>query len=152
MKGYSKQTIEIALGGAVLAVAILFVVVAFSSSGVSTKSGYQVTAEFLDVSGVVEGTEVQMAGVRVGQVVERHLDTELFAAVLTFDIDPRFRLPEDTKASIIASGLLGGTIIWLEPGKSEERIPDGGRIERTEDAANVIDAIGTAIFGGAGDG
>ena len=152
MIGQSKQTVEVALGGAVIAIAALFVVFAFSSSGVSTRSGYQVTAEFLDVSGVVEGTEVHMAGVRIGQVVERHLDTELFAAILTFDIDPRFRLPADTKASIIANGLLGGTIIWLEPGQAEERIPDGGRIERTEDATNVIDAIGTAIFGGAGDG
>lgn len=152
MIGKSKQTIEIALGGAVIVTAVLFVVLAFSSSGVSTRSGYQVKAEFLDVSGVAEGTEVHMAGVRIGRVVESYLDTELFAAILTFDIDPRFQLPADTKASIIANGLLGSTIIWLEPGKSEERIPDGGRIERTEDATNVIDAIGTAIFGGAGDG
>lgn len=151
MKGYSRQTVEVALGAGAFAVAILFVAFAFSSSGVSTKSGYQVKAEFLDVSGVVEGTEVHMAGVRVGQVVDRFLDTELFAAVLTLDIDPRFPLPEDTKASIAPSGLLGGTVILLEPGEAEARIPDGGQIRRTEDAKNVIDAIGTAIFGGAGE-
>ena len=93
-----------------------------------------------------------MSGVRIGQVVERRLDTEIFAAILTFDIDPRFQLPADTEASIIANSLLGGTIIWLEPGESKEVIPDGGSIQRTQDATNMIDAIGTAIFGSAGDG
>ena len=152
MFGKSKHTIEVALGGAALGIAVLFVIAAFSSTGVSSKSGYQVEAEFLDVSGVTVGTEVHMAGVRIGQVVDRRLDTEIFAAILTLDIDPRFALPVDTRASITAKGLLDRSVIWLEPGQSAERIPDGGRIERTEDATNIIDAIGTAIFGGAGGG
>lgn len=140
------------MGGAALSVAVIFVAAAFSSSGVSSRSGYQVEAEFLDVSGVTVGTEVHVAGVRIGQVVGRRLDTEVFAAVLTLDIDPRFALPVDTKASIVTKGLLDRSVIWLDPGESEERIPAGGRIERTEDATNIIDAIGTAIFGGAGGG
>ncbi len=150
MLGRSKQKIEVALGGATLAVAVLFIATAFSSSGVKSNSGYQVEAEFLDISGVNVGTEVHMAGLRIGQVVDRRLDTEIFAAILTLDIDPRFVLPADTEASIVTKGLLDRSVIWLEPGESEELIPSGGRIQRTVDSTNIIDAIGTAIFGGAG--
>ena len=82
--------------------------------------------------------------------MDRYLDTELFAAVLTFDIDPRFRLAGGYQGQHRAERF-GRHHHPARTGEAEARIPDGGRIQRTEDAKNVIDAIGTAIFGGAGD-
>ena len=63
----SRNMIETVMGALVLVVAIGFVLVVFRSTDVRTsENGYRLTMELADASGVVRGTDVRMAGLKVG--------------------------------------------------------------------------------------
>ncbi len=141
-----RNMIETILGAVVLLVAIAFIVFAFRSSGLSTPGGYRVTAQFDDASGLSVGTDVRMAGVKVGTVSSQRLDPETYLALVTFDIDKSIKLPSDSSARVIPDGLLGGNFVAIEPGAEEDLIEDGGRIEYTQGAINVVDLIGRFVF------
>jgi phospholipid/cholesterol/gamma-HCH transport system substrate-binding protein len=146
-----RNIIETIMGAAVILVAVGFVVFAFSATGVSSVDGYRVTARFDNAQGVNPGTDVRMAGVKIGSVVEQELNPNTYFAEVTLAIQEDIRLPQDTSARIVPEGLLGGNYVNLEPGGAEETIPDGGQIQYTQGAVNLIDLIGRFMFSN-GDG
>jgi phospholipid/cholesterol/gamma-HCH transport system substrate-binding protein len=143
--------IETVMGGVVLLVAVAFVVFAFRSASLSNagRDGYQVTVEFNDASGLAAGTDVRMAGVKIGSVVEQRLNPETYFAVVTLGISDTVRLPSDSSARIIPDGLLGGNYVALEPGGAEDFIAHGGKILYAQGSVNVVDLLGRFIFSAA---
>ncbi|MBK1695879.1 outer membrane lipid asymmetry maintenance protein MlaD [Rhodovibrio salinarum] len=147
-----RNIIETIMGAAVILVAVGFVVFAFSATGVgSSVDGYRVTARFDNAQGVTPGTDVRMAGVKIGAVVAQRLNTETYFAEVELAIQEDIRLPQDTSARIVPEGLLGGNYVNLEPGGAEATIPDGGQIQYTQGAVNLIDLIGRFMFSSGGD-
>lgn len=145
----SRNIIETVMGGVVLIVAGGFIALAFQSGAATSPSGYQVTAEFDNASGLGPGSEVRMSGVKIGTVASQRLDPDTFFAVVTLDISDYIKLPRDTSARIIADGLLGSNFVALEPGGDEETIPPGGEITFTQGSINVVDLLGRFIFSAA---
>lgn len=144
-----RNIIETVMGGVVVLVAALFVVFAFRSSDLRTVDGYQVTAEFDDATGLALGTDVRLAGVKVGTVAEQKLNTETYFAEVVLNIDDAVKLPEGTSARIVSDGLLGSNFVSLTPGGSDEMIPAGGHIQDTQGSVNVVDLIGRFVFSAA---
>ncbi|HEY9547966.1 MAG TPA: outer membrane lipid asymmetry maintenance protein MlaD [Kiloniellaceae bacterium] len=146
-----RNMIETVMGAVVLLVAVAFVVFAFRSANLSNggRDGYQVTIEFADASGLTAGTDVRMAGVKIGTVVEQRLNLETYFAQVTLGISESVRLPSDTSARIIPDGLLGGNYVALEPGGAEDFIQPGGRIVYAQGSVNVVDLLGRFIFSAA---
>ena len=144
-----KNIIETIMGAVVLLVAIVFVSFAFQTSDVQNVEGYQVVASFDNASGLTAGTDVRMAGVKIGTVASNELDTETFLANVTMNIDEAIKLPTDTSARIIPDGLLGGNFVSLEPGGEEENLKQGGVINYSQGAINVVDLLGRFIFSAA---
>ena len=110
---------------------------------------YEVTAEFDDASGLTPGTDVRMAGVKIGTVQANELDTETFMAKVTMNIQDGIEMPTDTSARIIPDGLLGGNFIALEPGGDEDVLKNGSVISFTQGSINVVDLLGRFIFSAA---
>jgi phospholipid/cholesterol/gamma-HCH transport system substrate-binding protein len=146
-----RNIIETIMGAAVILVAAGFVVFAFSATGVGSVDGYRVTARFDNAQGVNPGTDVRMAGVKIGSVVQQELNPNTYFAEVTMAIQEDIRLPQDTSARIVPEGLLGGNYVNLEPGGAEQTIPDGGQIQYTQGAVNLVDLIGRFMFS-SGDG
>jgi len=147
-----RNAIETIMGGAVLLVAAIFVVFAFSATGVSTVSGYEVTARFDNAAGLTPGTDVRMSGVKIGSVTSQRLNPSTYFAEVTLAIDKDIKLPADTSARVVPEGLLGSNYVLLEPGGAEEMIPDGGDIQYTQGAVNIVDLVGRLIFSGDQEG
>jgi phospholipid/cholesterol/gamma-HCH transport system substrate-binding protein len=147
-----RNMIETVMGAVVLLVAVAFIVFAFRSASLSNagRDGYQVTVEFNDASGLAAGTDVRMAGVKIGSVVEQRLNPETYFAVVTLGISDTVRLPSDSSARIIPDGLLGGNYVALEPGGAEDYIAHGGKILYAQGSVNVVDLLGRFIFSAAG--
>ena len=145
----NKNIIETIMGAVVLVVALAFVVIAFSSQELTNVSGYEVRAEFDDVTGIGPGTEVRMAGVKVGTVIDTELDANTYFANVTMSIDDDVLLPADTSAKILSDGLLGGALIALDPGGALENIEAGGRIEHTQGSINLVELLGRFVFSAA---
>jgi phospholipid/cholesterol/gamma-HCH transport system substrate-binding protein len=146
----SRNLIETVLGAVVLVVAALFLFFAYTTSQVRAVSGYQVTAEFDRIDGIRDGSDVRIAGVKVGSVIGEKLDPKTFLATLRLSIAPEYKLPDDTVAEIVSSSLLGDKYMALVPGGSDKIIPPGGRIKYTQAPASLENLIGQMIYSPSG--
>jgi len=144
--------IETVMGGVVLVVAALFLFFAYSTSQVRAVQGYEVSAQFDSVSGIHDGSDVRIGGVKVGTIVSETLDPNTFLANVRISIENAYKLPDDTVAKIVSSGLLGDKFLSLVPGGAEQTIPPGGRIKFTQSPISIEDLIGQIMFSPPGGG
>jgi phospholipid/cholesterol/gamma-HCH transport system substrate-binding protein len=141
------NAVETAIGAVVILIAAAFFIFVYSTTDKATgSSGYRVTAEFDNIGAVNVGTDVRMAGIKVGSVVAQELDPETYQARLTLAIDPKLKLADDTTAKVSSEGILGAPYISLEPGGSETFIADGGQIEITQGAIDLWKLVSEAMF------
>jgi phospholipid/cholesterol/gamma-HCH transport system substrate-binding protein len=135
----SESRAEVLAGGAVLAVAIGFLVFAAQGAGFTGTGGsYPLTASFRSVEGVQVGTDVRLAGVKVGSVTALTLNPQTFYADATISVREGVLLPDDSTILISSEGLLGGNFVELLPGGSLDNIPPGGEILDTQGAVSLI--------------
>lgn len=143
-----NNTIEAVMGAVVIAVAGVFLFFAYDSSQLKTITGYQIIAKFDRIDGLAMGNDVRMCGVKVGTVSSLELDNENYLAVVTMDIAPDIKLPEDSSAEIVSESLLGGKFVALVAGGDDKMIKAGGEIKFTQAAVNLEALIGQFIFSG----
>lgn len=138
----ASHTAEVIVGGAVVAAAAGFLIYASQFGGPSAQGGaYDLTASFRSAEGVTVGTDVRLAGVKVGTVTAMELNPQTFRAEATFAIDPQVVLPDDTSVVVASEGLLGGTFIEVLPGGSAFNYEAGDEILDTESAVSLISLL-----------
>jgi len=143
----SGNLVETLIGALVLAVAGFFLTFAYSNAGLrSTASGYELQARFNRADGLTIGSDVRMSGIKIGTITAQALDPKTFDAVITFNVDGRYMLPDDTAAKIASESLLGGNFLSLEPGGSDKTLKPGESIKFTQGSVSLLDLIGQAIF------
>ena len=99
----------------------------------SDDSGYEITANFENVSGLKVKSAVTMAGVRIGRVSDITFDADRFEAIVKIRIESKYNtLPKDTTASIYTAGLLGEKYVGLEAGGDEENLKDNDKLKLTQ--------------------
>ena len=141
-----RSPLETLIGGLVIAVALVFFVFAYNTAQVETIEGYSVTASFDRIDGIHPGSDVRMSGIKIGSVVDSRIDPDTYFAVVRMSIDSKIELPTDSSAAVSADGLLGDRYVALTPGGDEETIPDGGQIEITQGAIDLVSLLGQLIF------
>jgi phospholipid/cholesterol/gamma-HCH transport system substrate-binding protein len=135
----AENTSEVLAGGAVLAVAIGFLVYAGQSTGFSGASDtYPLTASFRAVDGITVGTDVRLAGVKVGSITTLDLNPQTFYADATVEIDRAIELPDDSAILVSSEGLLGGNYIEIVPGGSTDVLAPGAEIEDTQGSVSLV--------------
>lgn len=146
-QSYSKT--EIVLGAVVIAAAAGFVLYAAQATGMAApRAGYELTASFRSAEGVSVGTDVRLAGVRVGSVTGMALNAETFRADLRLTLASGIVLPEDSAISVASEGLLGGTFLEILPGGSPFDLPAGAAIEDTQSAVSLVTLLLRFVTGG----
>jgi phospholipid/cholesterol/gamma-HCH transport system substrate-binding protein len=145
---------ETLVGAAVLAVTAGFLVYAASVSAKSSNfsGGYKVSAEFDNATGVAVGTDVRLAGIKIGTVTAQSLNPENYQARIEMMLDPKVSLSDDTSAKISSEGLLGGNFVALEPGGSEGKLAKDSVILNTQGAVDLWTLISQAMFSKKGEG
>jgi len=146
----AENRVEIVVGAGVLALAIGFLVYAADVTGLSNSSSetYEITASFRSAEGVAAGTDVRLAGVKVGTVTELALNPENFRAEAELTLDSDVLLPDDTAALISSEGLLGGNFVELVPGGSVFYLEDGNVIADTQGSVSLINLLLKFVSGG----
>ena len=138
----SENTTEVLVGGAVLAVAVGFLVYAGQLTGFTKSTdGYELSASFRSADGIDLGTDVRMAGVKVGRVTALDLDPETFRAKAVFTVEEGIALPDDSAVAISSEGLLGGNFVELLPGGSPFAYGPGDTIEFTQGSVSLISLL-----------
>jgi len=107
---------------------------------------YPVTARFTSISGLREGSVIELAGVNVGKVAKIELDPGDYEAVVHMDIDKTVKLQDDSIASIRTAGIIGDKFIKLTPGGSDIILGSGDEIEETESSISLEELVSKYIF------
>ncbi len=147
-----SSTLETIVGAAIIAVAVAFFTFAYNASGKGSSlgGGYHISAEFDNVDGVAVGSDVRVAGIKIGSVVGQGLNPQSYQARLDMLIQNNIELSDDTSAKITAEGLLGAKFVALDPGGSETKITEGGVLSYTQGAIDIWSIISQAMFSKSG--
>lgn len=141
---------EVLVGGVVLASALAFGVYASQSAGWSRENGgYHLEASFRSLEGVAVGTDVRLAGVKIGTVTDVELNPETYRADTTISVADNIQIPDDSAIVISSEGLLGGNFVEVMPGGSPFYFEPGDQIEDTQGAVSLISLLVKFV---AGDG
>lgn len=107
---------------------LIFLWTSFGGTLPLNAKGYRATLVLPDASNVVKETDVRIAGVSVGSVVDTRRAGTTTHAIL--QIDPRYApLRRDVRAVLRRKSLLGEAYLELTPGSpSAPALPDGGLI------------------------
>ncbi|GAB4165478.1 MAG: outer membrane lipid asymmetry maintenance protein MlaD [Rickettsiaceae bacterium] len=142
-----EGTIESLAGIFVLALAFGFLVFAYNVSNFGgDNKGYKLIANFQNIDGISKGSDVKLAGIKVGFVEDVTLEDDTYYAVLQLKINEDVKIPKDSSAIVSTSGLLGGKYIKLNPGASDDNFENGGKIKFTQSALNIEDLIGKLMY------
>ena len=145
-----ESPFEVATGAGVLVVAAAFLFWGATSTGYAPGGEtFELSARFRSVEGVSPGSEVRMAGVRIGTVGAIALDPETYRADTRLVLDSAIPIPDDSSAIIASEGLLGGNYVEITPGASFDYLADGAEIVDTQGAVSLLNLLLTYVGGSA---
>lgn len=151
---YSKEeekTIRTGIIALAIILLVMFVTISHNASIKNHGIGdtYNIYASFGRTDGLNVGDAVRLSGVNIGRVSKAELD-ENFNSRLTLNISSKYRIPDDSSASIVSFGLIGGKYVEIEVGGSEDYIPNEGSISYTQDALVLEELLERIIAMGKG--
>ncbi|MBE1237182.1 outer membrane lipid asymmetry maintenance protein MlaD [Phaeovibrio sulfidiphilus] len=142
-----RNPVETLMGAVVLVTAALFLGFAYTSADFRpTGKAYPLTAVFQKVGGLEVGADVRLNGVKIGTVSGLALDESSYEVQTTLSIAPDVHIPDDTQASIVNDGFLGGQYVRLEPGHSSTTLESGATLHNTRNFTSIEDMVGEIIF------
>jgi phospholipid/cholesterol/gamma-HCH transport system substrate-binding protein len=106
-------------------------VVQFGRLGEGFKTYYTLTVRFNDASGLLKGTDVLLAGARIGKVAGApRLVREGSGIAVPLKIYDYIKIPEGTKFTVGSSGLLGDRFVnvTMPPGQPKAYLPPNAHI------------------------
>ena len=145
----SESTTEVLVGGAVLAVAVGFLIYAGQATGFSPakSSDYALMASFRSGEGISVGTDVRLAGVKIGTVRDMKLNAQTYRADTVLSLKEGVLIPDDSAIVISSEGLLGGNFVEIYPGGSLENLSAGDEILDTQGAVSLVSLLMKFVSG-----
>lgn len=133
---------EVAVGAVVLAAALGFLFYIFQVAGVGgLDRTYDLTASFRSVEGISVGTDIRLAGVKVGTVSALDLNPETYRGDATLAIQRGIEIPNDSAAVVASEGILGGNFVEIVPGGALDSYAAGEEILDTQGAVSLISLL-----------
>jgi len=133
--------------------AVLFLALKVGNlSSAQLSETYVLQAKFDNIGGLKARGPVKSAGVLVGRIADIRFDPQSYEAVVTMNIDGRYRFPKDTFASIYTAGLLGEQYVGFDVGGDEKMLQPGETINKTQSAVVLEKLISQFLFNKAAEG
>tara|TARA_Y100001968_G_scaffold237963_1_gene221276 strand:+ start:64 stop:519 length:456 start_codon:yes stop_codon:yes gene_type:complete len=139
-----KGAAETLMGAVVLITALIFVIYSFQKTEISRELSDDkliIFADFESADGLRVGSDVTLAGVKIGTVSEIRLNKEYFYARASMNLSDDFLIPNDTEAIIVSDGLLGDKYISLNVGGSDVPLKAGDQIVYTQGSINIVNLL-----------
>ncbi len=150
-----RKSLDIWVGLFVLlgAAALMFLALkAGNMSSLSFGQTYPVITKFDNIGGLKPQAPVKSAGVVVGRVGEIKFDDKSYQALVTLNLESRYKFPKDTSAKILTAGLLGEQYIGLEVGGDTNVLAAGDKIKMTQSAVVLENLISQFLYSKAAEG
>lgn len=132
-------------------IAVVYLSVQIGGTRLIRGETYSLSARFTNVNGLHTGSNVTVAGVRIGRVTQITLDTDDMVAIVEFRVPADVKLDDDTIAAIRSSGIIGEKFISLQPGGSGMYLQPGDMIIDTSSTIDLEDLIARFAFGSVDD-
>ena len=140
------NVLEVVIGAVVLVVAAFFLYFAYITSGEKIKEGYTLVARFEDVTGLTEGADVKINGIKVGIVKKLGLDED-YSARAELTIKKEYQIPEDSSLSISTDGIMGNKFIAISTGYSDKYLEPNAEVEDTKSSLNLEKIFDKVVTG-----
>ena len=116
----NKINIETGVGLFIIAglICLAYLSVKLGDVNLTGTKDYVVKARFSNIGGLKEGSDVEIAGVKIGKVSKISLDN--YQALVDMLIVPTVKIQEDSIASIRTQGIIGDKYIKISPGGASE--------------------------------
>lgn len=102
-------------------------------------------ARFNDIDGISIGSDVKLAGYKVGSVENIKVVEDSYDVLINFTVAKNIKIPTDTTVAVRTSGLLGGKFIAILPGAEDVFLNNGDEVIYTQSAINLETLIGTFV-------
>lgn len=146
----AENRAELVAGAGVVAVAAGFLIYMMSGNLSAPSGTYALTASFRSAEGISVGSDVRLAGVKVGTITDMKLNPQTFFADIAVALDSTVQLPTDSAILISSEGLLGGNFVEIIPGGADENLIAGDQIEDTQGSVSLISLLMKFVSGGDG--
>lgn len=150
-----RKSLDLWVGLFVLlgALALMFLALkAGNMSSISYEKTYSVESRFDNIGGLKPRAPVKSAGVVVGRVGDIRFDDKTFQAIVTLNLEARYKFPKDSSAKILTSGLLGEQYIGLDAGGDPDNLGSGDKIIMTQSAMVLENLISQFLYNKAAEG
>lgn len=142
-----QNIIETVIGFLIIVIATWFFIYAYNTNSMNDDGkGYILNASFQNAEGIVIGSDVMTAGIKIGEVEDMTLDRNTFFAVMKLKIYEGIQVPKDSQAAIVSSGFLGGKFVSIVPGASDFDLNNGDTITFTQSSVNIESLIGKFMY------
>jgi len=119
---------EAKVGLIVFAAIVVLIAIYWFLGGLRLRSAaYRIHAVFPNAQKLNKGTEVRLAGVKIGMVADLHLTKDAEARIDIY-IDKGINIPKDSTARITAGGFIGENYVEIAPGSRKARLKPGDEI------------------------
>src|SRR5690242_12624850 len=139
---------ETLIGAGVVAVALVFAALAYYRTGTGSLSGYEINARLPKADGLAVGTEVRLAGIKVGTVSDLTLDPRTYLVTVHMNIEHDVKLPVDSSILVTQAGFLGGQYLSITPGGDDKMMTAGSYFENAQGSIDVMGLVGRFATGG----
>ena len=139
---------ETVIGAIVVAVAILFLVFAYMRTGSGALSGYELNARMPKVDGLGVGTDVRLAGIKIGTVSNLTLDPRTYLVTVHLNIRNDVKIPVDSSLLVTSAGILGSSYLSITPGGDDKMLAAGGYFDNVQGSIDLMNLVGRMGLGG----
>ena len=138
---------ETLIGATVVAVAVVFPIFAYTRTGSGSLSGYEINARLPKADGLAVGTDVRLAGIKVGTVSDLTLDPKTYLVTVHMNIRNDIKLPVDSSVLVTQAGFLGGQYLSITPGGDDKMMAAGTYFENAQGSIDVMSLVGRFATG-----
>ena len=146
MKKYSLETV-VGIFVVIGLLCVAYMTVKLGKVSLFGDNYYSLYARFDSVSGLREGSPIEIDGIEVGRVERLTLDQEKQLALITLKIRKGVKVYDDASATIKTSGLIGDKFIKIDPGGGGALLKPAGTITETTTPTDIEDLISKYVFG-----
>jgi phospholipid/cholesterol/gamma-HCH transport system substrate-binding protein len=146
MQKYSKETL-VGIFVLVGLACIGYMTVKLGDVSLFQDDTYPLTARFSKVTGLRNGSIVNMLGLEIGRVGKLTIDQEKQQAVAELRIQNGIKIYDDAIASIKTEGIIGDRYVSVDPGGGGTLLKGGDAIVETEAPADLMDLVSKYAFG-----
>ena len=141
-----EQTFETIVGLVVIVCAAVFLTFAIKITNTKTVNKYALKARFENAEGILVGSDIKISGVKIGTVTDQYVDQKTYSAIITLNIDKNIKVPRDSSAKIVTSGLIGSKFLEIQPGADDKILKEDEEIRYTQSTINLEDLISKFVF------